>query len=334
MNGEKYTLAVFIAILAASSVLTIGLPAATAQTERSPNAGEEAPPFTAKTLAGETVSLEDYRGKILVLDFYSVDCPHCQTAAEHLRSVRDNFSRENVAILSVEVDSRTSTEDMRGFKSEYGGDWTFAKSPETADNYNVEGIPTILIVDPTGYIVFRSSGTVPAEVINSICHDVLGNLSPPDNEPSDRAGENDLPTNQVIAVNMDPENAGGIVSTSLKIRENGTPVFTYEVEASPGYEFVRWTGNVPENVKNRKEISITPSPGTELTAKFERIKPAETEEGRTNPSRSDRLSSEKLLLIGTGIGCLIGALGGYAISKREALSADQNKKNSKSEKTR
>lgn len=310
MNGEKYILAVFIAVLAASSTLTMASPAATAQTEHSPNAGDEAPDFTAETLNDGTVSLEDYRGKVLILDFYSVNCPHCQTAAKHLRSVRDNFSRENVAILSVEVDPRMSNENMRTFKSEYGGDWTFGKSPDAADNYNVEGVPTILIIDPTGYIAFRSSGTVPAGVINSICNDVLGNLTPPENDAPDRTEENNLPTNQVIGVDMDPENAGGIVSTSLKIRENGSPVFTYEVEAFPGYEFVRWTGNTSENLRNRKRISITPSPGTELTAEFEK-----TGEGRANPTKPECFPW-KYLLVGIAVGGVAGAIGTYAVIKQ------------------
>ena len=51
--------------------------------------GSEAPPFILKTPAGRTVSLTDYRGKAVLLEFFASWCPHCAAEAPHLAKLAE-----------------------------------------------------------------------------------------------------------------------------------------------------------------------------------------------------------------------------------------------------
>lgn len=304
MSGRR--LFVFVVVLlTASSVISLGTPAAVAGGENRAQAGEMAPSFSLRTLENRGVALDDYQGKVLLLEFFASWCHVCEDTAPELGHVRDNFSHENLAMLSVESDPAVPIENVRSFKSEHGGDWPFAKAPSVADRYGVEGYPTIFVVDPDGYIAFRSDGAAPPDVLNSIVADLLGTSRPGENQPENQVEI----TNVIIDVGVEPENAGGIVAMNLKIKKNGAPLFTYEAEANPGYEFEGWAGKeIPENRENSPTLEIVPSPGTRVTAKFaplENIPGGAEEEAAAGPFTLVPLA------LGAVVAGSLGVLGGY-----------------------
>lgn len=73
--------------------------------------GHEAPAFTATTFAGETVSLADYRGRLVALYFYPKDStPGCTNQACNLRDNMDVLAEHDVAVIGVSPDSDESHE--------------------------------------------------------------------------------------------------------------------------------------------------------------------------------------------------------------------------------
>jgi thiol-disulfide isomerase/thioredoxin len=122
-----------------------------------------APGFSGHLLDGSQVSMSDYQGKPLVLNFMATWCGPCMAEAPEI----DQFYRDNkdrVGFLAVGVndtrDALKSVLDAEG--------WTFPvmfDGDSAADAYGVNAIPTTVVIDTKGHIAQRIvGGTTAAEL--------------------------------------------------------------------------------------------------------------------------------------------------------------------------
>ncbi len=65
---------------------------------------EQAPSFTLETLAGETLSLEDYRGQTVVIHFGTSWCPFCRAEDPHLEALYQAYKERGVQVLVINVE--------------------------------------------------------------------------------------------------------------------------------------------------------------------------------------------------------------------------------------
>src|SRR5258707_10468601 len=99
---------------------------------------------------GSTLSLGDLRGQPAVLVFWASWCPFCREEAPHVNKLAAEFESRGVHVFGVDVhDSQARTE--WGIK-DFGIHYPVARDGdgETARNYNVEGIPTVIFLDRKG----------------------------------------------------------------------------------------------------------------------------------------------------------------------------------------
>ena len=90
--------------------------------------GEEAPGFTLQADDGSEVSLEDYRGKKVVLYFYPKDdTPGCTREAIEFREIVGEFEKEDAIVLGV---SKDSVKSHQKFKRKYELPFTLLSDPE------------------------------------------------------------------------------------------------------------------------------------------------------------------------------------------------------------
>jgi len=129
-------------------------------------AGSEAPLFTLTSTDGTNFSLSDYRGEIVVLDLMATWCPVCKDEMKELSQLGQEYS--DVVIMTISVYPLETAEDLRNYKEEHNADWLFACDTENIlVNYNAFSLPTIVVIDPQGYISFQKSTLVPAEELAS-----------------------------------------------------------------------------------------------------------------------------------------------------------------------
>lgn len=109
--------------------------------------GVEAPPLEVRTIDGEQVSLESFRGRRVVLNFWATWCGPCRKEAPHL----DRLAREtDVVVLAV---SDEEAHVVRAFAEKHGLAYTFALEGELSAPYDrVRSIPTNVFVDRNGVI--------------------------------------------------------------------------------------------------------------------------------------------------------------------------------------
>lgn len=134
--------------------------------------GAAAPDFASQDLAGETIKLSDYAGKVLVLDFWATWCGPCKASLPHTQEVAAKYKDQGVVVLA------NCTSDTRqaftAWLQQHQGDYpdiVFTHDPaekgvERASRklYGVSGIPQQFVVKD-GKVVAQVSGYTAGEVL-------------------------------------------------------------------------------------------------------------------------------------------------------------------------
>lgn len=118
--------------------------------------GQLAPQFALKDLNGENVSISDFRGRIVILDFWASWCSPCRNSMPHLETLRARYQDDGLVLLGVSLDY--SAETAVRFLQENGYSnlialWeSLPAAQEVRRLYGVSGIPHTFVLDRQGII--------------------------------------------------------------------------------------------------------------------------------------------------------------------------------------
>ena len=115
--------------------------------------------FQLTTLEGENVSLNDYAGKVLILDLWDTWCPPCKAEIPHFIELYDKYESKGLEILGVAF-GREGEAAVRNFAKDYGVNYTSAiANQELMNGYGpINSIPTTFVIDQNGGIYKKYIG--------------------------------------------------------------------------------------------------------------------------------------------------------------------------------
>jgi len=120
--------------------------------------GSKAPDFTLNTLDGKTVSLSDYKGKYVLIDFWASWCPDCRKLTPSLINLYNQYKDKNIAFIGVSFDTDKTV--LQSYLDKEKVEWTQVselkkwKTTTISPKYGIKWIPTVYIIDPEGNVVF------------------------------------------------------------------------------------------------------------------------------------------------------------------------------------
>lgn len=120
---------------------------------------DPAPAFTLTSMEGETVSLSQFEGEWLILNFWATWCPPCVSEMPYLQSLADR----GFNIVGVNVGE--TAEQVEPFNAEYGIEFPILMNPDInmVLDYQARQLPRTVVIDPEGNIVLRISGPIDGE---------------------------------------------------------------------------------------------------------------------------------------------------------------------------
>lgn len=151
--------------------------------------GREAPGFVLRDLDGKTVSLREFKGKVILLGFWATWCKPCRRELAELEKIHQTYKAEGLAIVGVTLDQSAgkARDYLDGIKVTFPN---LLATRSMASNYGIMVIPTAFIIDRAGIVtrVLLGFPTEPGEIKERIDNlerelSILLRKAPPSSDP-------------------------------------------------------------------------------------------------------------------------------------------------------
>jgi thiol-disulfide isomerase/thioredoxin len=124
-----------------------------------------APPFAITTLDGQHISMDDLKGKVVLIDFWATWCAPCRAALPHMREIAKKFEGQPLVVLSVSLDK--DEQKWKEFIGKNGMTWSQCRiggfDGDVAKLFGVEAIPHTFTIDADGVLQDEHIGDASVE---------------------------------------------------------------------------------------------------------------------------------------------------------------------------
>lgn len=120
--------------------------------------GNKAPDFSLEDLSGNKVSISSFSGKPVLLNFWATWCPYCRKERAHLRKLYENYSGEDLVIVSISIDR--SLKSLKKFMKDEPVRFVILHDGEgsVSSLYHVAGLPTSFLIGRSGIVKRKFTG--------------------------------------------------------------------------------------------------------------------------------------------------------------------------------
>lgn len=132
--------------------------------------GSKAFVFSSKELRGNMLSLADYKGRYVLIDFWASWCVPCRAGNPHLLSLYSKYKNKGFEIIGISDDDSNPDAWKKAVDKDGIGVWKhvlrglkydgkdFDRTNDISDHFGIHTLPTKVLVDPNGVIIGRYGG--------------------------------------------------------------------------------------------------------------------------------------------------------------------------------
>ena len=134
---------------------------------------QQAPDLTLVSLEGNPIRLADYKGQVLIVDFWATWCGPCRLEIPHLIALQEEYGDRGFQVIGVAVSDRE--DQVRLFSKQVGINYPTAMGNDAAVEAfgGFTAIPTTFVVAPDGSIAARLTGYQEKQVFENLIQNLL-----------------------------------------------------------------------------------------------------------------------------------------------------------------
>jgi cytochrome c biogenesis protein CcmG/thiol:disulfide interchange protein DsbE len=124
--------------------------------------GLPAPAYRTVSLTGDSVSLADSRGKVVLLNVWATWCHPCRDEIPELRELQKKYEARGLELVGVSVDADGNDEGIKSFMKEFEMTYPIWRDPDerVSTQFLVYGVPATFLIDKQGVLRWRKTGPI------------------------------------------------------------------------------------------------------------------------------------------------------------------------------
>lgn len=120
--------------------------------DAAPRPGQTVPDFKVTSTSGQRISEENYRGHVLILDFFATWCQPCRQSIPHLVEMNRKYGKQGLQVLGLSVDEE-GERAVKTFTEGFRVNYPLAMAGEvTMVDFAVRSVPVMYLIDRKGKI--------------------------------------------------------------------------------------------------------------------------------------------------------------------------------------
>lgn len=131
---------------------------------RAPEIGKPAPSYHAVSLTGDSVSLQQSRGRVVLLNVWATWCHPCRQEIPVLQALHERYAARGLDLVGVSVDARGEEDTIREFAADFRMTYPLWLDPDerVQTTFFAIGVPATFLIDRGGVLRWRHVGPVRA----------------------------------------------------------------------------------------------------------------------------------------------------------------------------
>jgi thiol-disulfide isomerase/thioredoxin len=113
--------------------------------------------------AAPPIDLEDFRGRVVYLDFWASWCAPCVQSFPWMQAMQNTYERRGLTVVAVNLDQYRKDAERFLTKFHPNFDVRFDPQGEVAERFKIQGMPTSVIIDRHGVLRFTHIGFLPVD---------------------------------------------------------------------------------------------------------------------------------------------------------------------------
>lgn len=126
--------------------------------------GTPAPDFEVATLDGKSVKLSSFKGHPVLIDFWATWCPPCREGLPITNKMHEQFKSQGLQVLAISNEDAKTVKDFID-KNKYSMPTFIDPDGDSDKAYQIQGIPTTVVIDAEGKVSSYTMGLEPEESV-------------------------------------------------------------------------------------------------------------------------------------------------------------------------